>query len=57
MLNVPVKGISITKDANGNKTYKFLRLKKGMLVLKNYLVPIPQSEMDKGSKLEQNPGY
>lgn len=57
VLNVPAKGISITKDANGNKTYKVFTVEERHFSPKNYLVPIPQSEIDKDSKLEQNPGY
>jgi starch-binding outer membrane protein, SusD/RagB family len=57
VLNKPAKGISITKDANGNKTYKVFTIEARHFSEKNYLVPIPQSEIDKDSKLEQNPGY
>jgi hypothetical protein len=57
VLNVPAKGISITKDINGNKTYKVFTVEERHFSDKNYLVPIPQSEIDKDSKLEQNPGY
>jgi hypothetical protein len=57
VLNKPTKGISITKDASGNKTYKVFTIEARHFSEKNYLVPIPQSEIDKDSKLEQNPGY
>jgi starch-binding outer membrane protein, SusD/RagB family len=57
VLNVPAKGISIHKDANGNKTYKAFTIEQRHFSDKNYLVPIPQSEIDKDAKLEQNPGY
>ena len=57
VLNVPAKGISIHKDANGNKTYSVFTIEQRHFSDKNYLVPIPQSEIDKDAKLEQNPGY
>lgn len=57
VFNVPAKGISIIKDANGNKTYSVFTIEERHFYDRNYLVPIPQSEIDKDSKLEQNPGY
>lgn len=57
VLNVPAKGISITKDASGNKTYKVFTVEQRHFSPKNYLVPIPQSEINKDAKLDQNPGY
>lgn len=57
VLNIPAKGIQIKKSANGTKTYTVFTIEKRGFSEKNYLVPIPQSEIDKDSKLEQNPGY
>lgn len=57
VLNVPAKGISIQKDANGNKTYEDFIVEERNFYDRNYLVPIPQSEIEKNSQLEQNPGY
>jgi hypothetical protein len=57
VLNEPAKGISITKESNGNKIFKVFTIEERHFSDKNYLVPIPQSEIDKDSKLEQNPGY
>ncbi|KAA9038659.1 RagB/SusD family nutrient uptake outer membrane protein [Ginsengibacter hankyongi] len=57
VLNVPAKGMLITKDANGNKNYKIFTVEQRHFNSKNYLVPIPQSEIDKDTKLIQNPGY
>ena len=57
VLNVPAKGISIQKDANGHKTYSVFTIEPRHFDTKNYLVPIPQSELDKDPQLTQNPGY
>ena len=57
VLNVPAKGISIKKDASGHKTYSVFTIEPRHFNDKNYLVPIPQAEIDKDAKLVQNPGY
>lgn len=57
VLNVPAKGISIRKDAGGNKTYSVFTVEERHFYDKNYLVPIPQAEIEKDPALVQNPGY
>jgi starch-binding outer membrane protein, SusD/RagB family len=57
VLNVPAKGMSIRKDSNGHKTYTVFVIEERHFHEKNYLVPIPQSEIDKDAQLIQNPGY
>lgn len=57
VLNVPAKGISIKKAGDGKKTYSVFTIEQRRFQEKNYLVPIPQSEIDKDKNLEQNPGY
>lgn len=56
--NIPAYKASITKDpATGKKTYEFTPFQERIFLERNYLVPIPQGEIDKNPKLEQNPGY
>lgn len=57
VLNVPAKGIAIKKDAGGNKTYTVFTVEERHFYPKNYLVPIPQPEIEKDPALVQNPGY
>lgn len=57
--NYEAKRIQIVKDAaTGTKTYSTITIESRKFNdPKNYLMPIPQSEINKSSKLEQNPGY
>jgi len=59
-LNKLPKRIDIVKDPNTNKkTYTINTMANFKFVFtdKNYLVPIPQKEIDKNPLLTQNPGY
>lgn len=47
----------ITKNSDGSKTYEKAFWKEGVFNPANYLLPIPQAEIDKNDLLEQNPGY
>lgn len=47
----------IRKNPDGTKTYEVAFWKEGKYNEANYLLPIPQSEIDKNGLLEQNPGY
>lgn len=47
----------IRKNPDGTKQYEVAFWKEGVFNQANYLLPIPQSEINKNSLLEQNPGY
>lgn len=50
--------MNIRKDpVTGKKTYQVQEFTTKRFYEKNYLVPIPQSEIEKNPLLEQNPGY
>lgn len=58
VLSVPGKRILITKNlTTGVKTFVVDPFNPKAFFDKNYLVPIPQSEIDKNKLLIQNPGY
>ncbi len=57
-LSAPGKQMVIMKDlTTGVKTYTVVAFNPKAFFEKNYLVPIPQSEIDKNKLLIQNPGY
>lgn len=47
----------IRKNPDGTKEYEVAFWKEGVFNEANYLLPIPQSEINKNALLEQNPGY
>lgn len=47
----------IRKNSDGTKQYEVAFWKEGVFNEANYLLPIPQSEINKNGLLEQNPGY
>lgn len=49
--------MTIIKDASGNKTYKVETFQERNFNDRNYLMPIPQAEIEKNPLLVQNPGY
>ncbi len=49
--------MTIIKDASGHKTYKVETFQERNFNDRNYLMPIPQDEIEKNVLLEQNPGY
>lgn len=56
--NVDATKMSITHAAAaGEKTYKVEVFQERAFHERNYLVPIPQSEIERNPELEQNPGY
>lgn len=57
VLNVPARGMIVTKAANGKKTYTVFTVEERHFYTKNYLAPLPQSEIDKDVMLTQNPEY
>ena len=58
VLNVPGKRIQIIKNlTTGVKTYTVIDFNARAFYDRNYLVPIPQTEIEKNSLLTQNPGY
>jgi starch-binding outer membrane protein, SusD/RagB family len=57
-LNIDGQKMVIAKDATtGKKTFTIQTFQTRDFFDKNYLVPIPQSEIDKDAELTQNPGY
>jgi hypothetical protein len=57
-LNEPGRKISVTKDAAGKKIYSVANFGQPRAFFdRNYLLPIPQSEMDKNKLFTQNAGY
>jgi hypothetical protein len=59
LLNQPIKAISINL-VGGKWVYKTVDAAQGKQAFfpaKNYLYPIPQTAIDRNSKLTQNPGY
>ncbi len=56
--NIDAKKMTITRDPQtGNKTYKVEVFQERAFNERTYLVPLPQSEIEKNPLLEQNPGY
>jgi hypothetical protein len=56
--NEDAKKMVITRNATtGAKTYKVEVFQPRSFSERNHLVPIPQSEIERNAKLEQNPGY
>lgn len=49
--------MTIIKDASGKKTYKVETFQERNFNDRNYLMPIPQAEIEKNPLLVQNPGY
>ncbi|MVN91747.1 RagB/SusD family nutrient uptake outer membrane protein [Mucilaginibacter aquatilis] len=54
--NAPVRGMRITKNGT-TLNYSPFVIENRVFSAKNYLYPIPQTEIDKADKLKQNPGY
>ena len=58
VMNEDFTRMKITKNPDGTKTYEVLLWKEvNFKEPRDYLLPIPQSEIEKNSLLEQNPGY
>lgn len=56
--NGPENGIKIIKKADGTKSYQIEQIDTRKFIAPNhYLFPIPNNEIRKNDKLEQNPGY
>lgn len=56
--NFAANRIRIVKDAAGNKTFSIVKIEDRKFTNPtHYLMPIPQSEINKSSKLVQNSGY
>lgn len=56
--NIAAYKADIRKDAiTGKKTYDFVPFQERFFYEQHYFVPIPQDEIDKNPKLEQNPNY
>lgn len=56
MLN-PVKGVVITKTADGSLRYDYVSVKQSTFKENMYWYPIPQKQLQSNDKLEQNPGW
>ncbi len=57
VMNEDLTRMRITKGADGTKLYEVVFWKEANFSEKDYLLPIPQDEIDKNALLEQNPGY
>lgn len=58
VMSEDITRMKITKQPSGKKVYEVLFWKEANFnPEKDYLLPIPQDEIDKSSLLEQNPGY
>ncbi|MNR39417.1 SusD family protein [compost metagenome] len=58
VLNSPLKGINIVKNADGTFSYTILDIAPAIFdASKNYLFPIPYSEIQTNPNMTQNPGY
>jgi hypothetical protein len=55
--NEPAMGIDIKLHPDHTKTYSRKEVQKRVFLEKHYLLPIPQSEINKNYQLNQNPGY
>lgn len=56
--NKPARKITIVRDDKTKvKTYKIEVLQERKFLSQHYLLPIPRSEIQRNSLLEQNPGY
>lgn len=55
--NQPLKGVKIEKSSSGTLSYSYFILQDRKFFEQNYLFPIPEYEIDKNDKLDQNPGY
>lgn len=55
--NLPVRGVSVTKDAAGKLTYSYPTVQERRFSDRNYFLPIPLKETQANPKLQQNPGY
>lgn len=54
--NKPLMGVSIIKNSDGSKTYTYKEVQPRIFNPKQYLLPIPRTEMNR-TDLAQNPGY
>lgn len=58
VLNTPLKGVNIVKNVDGTFSYTILDIAPAVFdASKNYLFPIPYSEIQTNPNMIQNPGY
>lgn len=57
VMNEPVRGVEITKQADGTFRYKEVNVRTSSFEEKMYWYPIPRKEMEGNTKLTQNPGW
>lgn len=58
VLNAPLKGMNIVKNVDGTFSYTILDIAPAVFdASKNYLFPIPYSEIQTNPNMIQNPGY
>jgi len=55
--NKDLERMIIRKAPDGSKSYEVSFWKEGKFNEANYLLPIPQVEINKNGLLQQNPGY
>jgi len=54
--NKPLGGMKIIKNADGTKTYSYIKVQDRRFLPQHYLLPIPREEIRR-TNLQQNPGY
>jgi starch-binding outer membrane protein, SusD/RagB family len=58
VLNMPANRMSVIKNTTtGIITYTVVKIEDRAFVDRNYILPIPQTEIEKNELLTQNPGY
>ena len=57
VLNRPVTGMRITKNANGTYSYQRFAVESRVFSAKNYWFPFSQNDINRQPALIQNPGY
>lgn len=54
--NKPLGGVKIVKNADGSKTYTYMKVQDRVFKPQHYLLPIPREEIRR-TNMPQNPGY
>ncbi|GAB3643295.1 RagB/SusD family nutrient uptake outer membrane protein [Spirosoma arcticum] len=55
--NLPVRGVTVTKDAAGTLRYNYQTVQERRFGDRNYFLPIPLKETQANPNLQQNPGF
>lgn len=57
VMNEPVEGVEISKQADGTFKYDYVNVRTSTFDERMYWYPIPRGEMNGNTKLTQNPGW